>query len=111
MKKVFFNIFNNVSDIERAFEAPGVLDGCEVLFASYTYEDYSGSARVIYRGPDGRLYEVTGSHCSCNGLEEQWQPGEVTLESLAMRPGPDSYDACEMGKDAAESLMRLYGKK
>lgn len=66
------------------------LDGVTVLLASYTYEDYSGDAFVLFeRG--GKLYEVNGSHCSCYGLSEssysgdtttQWQPEETTVEAL-----------------------------
>lgn len=69
------------------------LGGVEILLASYTYEDYSGSAFVLFR-KDGKLFEVNGSHCSCFGLSEsdysgdttsQWQPEETNAESLAKR--------------------------
>jgi hypothetical protein len=56
----------------------------EVLFASYTYESYEGDALVIYR-EDGKLYEVNGGHCSCYGLEGQWEPEETTVEALRAR--------------------------
>lgn len=69
------------------------LEGVTVLLASYTYEDYSGDAFVLFeRG--GNLYEVNGSHCSCYGLSEsslsdytttQWQPEETTVEALRHR--------------------------
>jgi hypothetical protein len=69
------------------------LEGVTVLLASYTYEDYSGDAFVLFeRG--GKLYEVNGSHCSCYGLSEssysgdtttQWQPEETTVEALRHR--------------------------
>lgn len=66
--------------------------GINVLLASYTYQDYSGSAFVLFeRG--GQLFEVHGSHCSCYGLEDQWTPEEVTLESLWHR-----LDKGELGK-------------
>lgn len=57
----------------------------EVLLAYYTYEDYSGSAFVLYQ-KDGKLFEVHGSHCSCYGLEGQWEPEETTYAALSMRP-------------------------
>jgi hypothetical protein len=70
------------------------LEGSEVLLASYTYEDYSGSAFVLFRR-DGKLYEVNGSHCSCHGLEAQsyrdnesrtqWEPEETSKEALEKR--------------------------
>jgi hypothetical protein len=58
------------------------LEGVTVIHADYTYEDYSGSAYVLFV-KDGRYYEVHGSHCSCMGLEEQWEPEECTYAELA----------------------------
>lgn len=57
----------------------------QILYAYYLYEDYSGYAYVLYRDEDGALWEVEGSHCSCNGLEGQWSPGEVTVPYLRNR--------------------------
>jgi hypothetical protein len=56
----------------------------ELLFASYGGGAYEGDAVVIFQ-KDGKLYEVHGSHCSCNGLEEQWEPEETSWAALAMR--------------------------
>ena len=58
--------------------------GIDVLFASYEYEDYQGDAFVLFR-KDGKLYEVNGGHCSCYGLEGQWEPEETTIEALEHR--------------------------
>lgn len=47
----------------------------KILYADYTYENYSGDAFVL--GFDKELnqfFEVNGSHCSCYGLEGQWEP-------------------------------------
>jgi hypothetical protein len=41
----------------------------EVLIAKYTYEDYSGSATVVYRR-GRKWYLIQAGHCSCYGLEE-----------------------------------------
>lgn len=60
------------------------LDGAEIIVASYTYEDYSGSAYVLFRR-DGKLFEVHGGHCSCYGLEGQWEPEETTKEAILHR--------------------------
>ena len=72
-----------LAGLESDFNLQGTeLDGAEILLASYTYEDYSGSAYVLFR-KDGKLWEVYGSHCSCYGLEEdQWEPEETNLENL-----------------------------
>jgi len=55
----------------------------DVLFAYYNYEDYSGSAFVVFM-LNGLLFEVHGSHCSCYGLEDQWAPEETSWEALRM---------------------------
>lgn len=81
--------WDTVEEIEDSFEEPDALKGCQVLFAEYDRGGYSGSAQVIFCGTDGELYEVTGSHCSCYGLENQWSPGRVTIKSLLMRPELD----------------------
>lgn len=64
---------------------PDDLAGKEILVASYTNEDYSGYAYVLLAGDDGKLYEVTGSHCSCYGLEDQWSPEETSTAALRYR--------------------------
>lgn len=44
-----------------------------LLYADYTYEDYSGDAYVLgYNKDKKQFFEVHGSHCSCYGLEGQW---------------------------------------
>ena len=69
----------------RDFELkPSDLEGVEVLLASYTRENYEGDAFVLFR-KDGKLYEVNGYHCSCYGLEGQWEPEETTIEELRHR--------------------------
>ena len=55
-----------------------------ILFASYSYSNYSGDAWVLFER-DGKLFEVSGSHCSCYGLEEQFDPEETTLEAISHR--------------------------
>lgn len=58
----------------------------EVVLASYTYEDYSGDAFVLFYDHEKQGYfEVHGSHCSCHGLEGQWEPEPCTYASLMIR--------------------------
>ena len=59
-------------------------EGNNILFASYGTGNYSGDAFVLFE-KDGKLYEVNGSHCSCYGLEGQFEPEETTLEAIEMR--------------------------
>lgn len=55
-----------------------------ILFASYGCANYSGDAWVLFE-QKGKLYEVNGGHCSCYGLEGQWEPEEVLLSELEHR--------------------------
>lgn len=89
MRKVF-NDFADATD-EEIIEAFAPLTGepvyrpdMHVLVADYTYEDYSGSAFVLFE-QGGVLYENHGSHCSCYGLEDQWQPERVQVEEMRRR--------------------------
>ena len=44
-----------------------------LLYADYTHKDYSGDAYVLgYSKEKKQFFEVHGSHCSCYGLEGQW---------------------------------------
>lgn len=79
--------WDNVGEkTDPSCEEPPSADEIDLIVAWYEYEDYSGSAFVIYRSKaDGLLYEVSGSHCSCFGLEGQWEYGEpaAAVELLA----------------------------
>ncbi len=63
---------------------PTKLDGAEILVASYTYECYEGM-HMSFFGAREKLFEVHGSHCSCYGLEDQWEPEETTKEAIVHR--------------------------
>lgn len=60
------------------------LEELNILVATYTYQNYEGSAFVLYES-NGKLYEVNGSHCSCYGLEGQWIPEEASLDEMEHR--------------------------
>jgi len=80
-----------------------VYEDINILFASYTYEDYSGDAFVLFE-KNGKLYEVNGGHCSCYGLEGQWEPEETTLEAIEHRLtkgtlGNDEWSGNEFGNE------------
>ena len=60
----------------------------EICYAEYdTSEAYSGSATVVYyRKSTNKFYEIYGSHCSCFGLEGQWdKEEEIVIEELYKR--------------------------
>lgn len=82
---MYLHDWNNIEGVKNDFEiSDEQLEDVKILLASYTYEDYDGSAFVLFLR-DGKLYEVNGSHCSCYGLEGQWGPEETTREELEYR--------------------------
>lgn len=92
------------------------LKGASVLIASYTYEDYCGSAYVLFER-NGKLFEVHGSHCSCYGLSEscyddtttttQWQPEEVEIAAIRHRLKGSWGEEDRIKKPLLEVLDRL----
>uniref|UniRef100_A0AB39CCS6 Integrase n=1 Tax=Pseudomonas phage RVTF4 TaxID=3236931 RepID=A0AB39CCS6_9VIRU len=99
--KMFYNDFSDVSDVISNYRgnAANDLDGAHVIHADYTYEDYSGSSYVLYY-KDGKYFEVHGSHCSCYGLEDQWEPEEVTITQLM--------EMVDRGSVDTEALLNLH---
>ena len=84
---IYMHDFASNADITREFSIPlTTLDGCEVLLAYYHVGSWGcdSSAFVLYK-KDGALFEVNASHCSCYGLENQWEPEGTTVEALAHR--------------------------
>ncbi len=80
-----------------------------ILFASYSESNYSGDAFVLLE-KSGKLYEVNGSHCSCYGLEDQWELEETSLSALKFRLekgtlGVDTY----CGNEFAAELKDFIG--
>lgn len=88
---IFMNLFEGAESMCSQFGIKlAAIEGCEIIVASYTDEDYSGDAYVLFK-KDGKFFEVEGGHCSCFGLSEssywgdsdsQWKPQEVSLERL-----------------------------
>jgi len=82
---MYLENFSNLDDVLREFcVSSKEYNDINVLLAIYTYEDYDGSAFVLFER-DGVLYEVNGGHCSCYGLEDQWDPEETSVEALRHR--------------------------
>jgi hypothetical protein len=106
---MYYNSFTCKEDIASQFQIDiKELEDIAILFASYGYESYDGDAIVIFR-KDGKLYEVHGSHCSCNGLEEQWFPQETTYEAVVERyktDGGHDYISGAHGSEAAENIVK-----
>lgn len=79
---IFKNDFENKEDIIYEFKLhKNDLDVCDIIYANYEYENYNGDALVIFT-KNGDLYEVNAGHCSCFGLEGQWDPELTTWKAL-----------------------------
>lgn len=85
------------------------LNGCEVLLAYYSAEGYEGTAFVLFRR-DGELYEVHGSHCSCYGLEGQWEPEVVDLDEMWHRLNEGACGKGEWADELKPIIASLLGK-
>lgn len=116
IKNAFGDGFSSKEDIARNFNISLCeLEHSNIIFASYSYEDYSGNALVVYE-ENGKFFEVHGSHCSCYGLEDQWQPEESSYEHLLERANNNQfsymncallYDNLKMWKENSSSPLNF----
>ena len=82
---MYLNLFRGIDSVKSEFEIDDAeLAGATILLAHYDIDGYEGDAFVLFER-DGKLYEVNGSHCSCYGLEGQWQPEETSVEEIRFR--------------------------
>jgi len=100
--------FTDREDIINNYHAPDdALKGAKIYLAWYGYGNYDGQSLVIFE-KDGQLYEVNGSHCSCNGLEGQWSPEETSWKALSGRNIDDNHTT---GAAVANELLKKLVKK
>lgn len=85
----FFGHWDNEAGVAREFADDSVLD-YNIIVAGYFYESYEGDAYVLAE-KNGQLFEVSGGHCSCYGLEGQWNPSEVNAAYLRNRAENGSF--------------------
>jgi hypothetical protein len=85
MKKeaVYTGEFSCREDVENEFNET-LAEGVNIIYADYDCPPYEGYAFVLFE-EDGILYEVSGGHCSCYGLEGQWEPEAVVMKELENR--------------------------
>lgn len=81
-------------------------ENIEWLFGSYTYESYSGDAYVLFKR-DGKLFVVSGGHCSCYGLEGQWDPTETTMEAVLHELNVGTLGASSYGSEFKAELTQF----
>jgi len=126
-KPIFLNIFEDKISVlnefagehyswdkEKEIEFVKKHENINILFASYGYDNYSGDAWVLFE-QDGELFEINGSHCSCYGLEGQWEPERVSLKELKHRLlsgtfGVDDWSDNNFKKELCEFLNIEFEK-
>jgi len=88
---MYFGLFESANDVANNFGIDiAVVKSVNMIAAKYTYEEYCGSALVLFE-KDGKIFKIEGEHCSCYDLsssniscegDTQWQPEEISLEYL-----------------------------
>jgi hypothetical protein len=82
-KPVFEGAFEDAIDVFSQFDEDEY-ERYVILYANYDTPSYEGYAHVLgYDKVEGKFFEVYGSHCSCYGLEGQWEPEYHTDEEMA----------------------------
>jgi hypothetical protein len=102
--EVYREQFGSWADVQREFEMD-VPEPDQVIYAVYDLADYEGYANVIYRNGD-RFYWAYGSHCSCFGLKDQWDPEEYDARQLidVLRRG-DHWRLYDRGDEVQEHII------
>ena len=82
MQKRYFGGFSSVDCIHSEFKIPPekLLD-TEVIIAVYERGTWDGNAMVAFQRNE-KVFIVHGSHCSCYGLEGQFDVEEISLAAL-----------------------------
>jgi hypothetical protein len=76
----YFGDFSDWDDVSSRFgDGEDIPKPDEVIYAEYDNGGYEGSAVVVFRNGKN-ISMVTGSHCSCFGLEGQWDPETFTIK-------------------------------
>lgn len=80
-----------------------------VIYSRYDIDGYEGSAILVYELGD-KYYLNEGSHCSCFGLEESWNPEEYDLKTLiaVIERRDESYYRKDENKIILRRLRRRY---
>lgn len=80
----FFVDFDSIEDLKKEYEITDEdLRGVEILYAAYESGCCDGQSLVLFK-QDDKLYIVDAAHCSCYGLEGQWDPVETNEKALKM---------------------------
>lgn len=71
-----FNWSTNKTDTKVPEEEP------LYVFAVYSYECYEGDCEVFFSHDGVTFFTNPAAHCSCFGLEDQWDPSEIDVGAI-----------------------------
>jgi len=81
------------------------------VYAVYSTPACEGSATVIFYRK-GKWFEVNGGHCSCYGLEDQWEPKEIDpqIHLKALEAGKRELLVADSEGDYPEATQENFDK-
>jgi hypothetical protein len=102
----YFGDFSNWAEVQINFDTD-TPEPDEVFYAWYDVDGYDGRAVVLYR-TGSKFYYVDGSHCSCYGLEDQWEPEEYDAKTFIemLRKGEKWLFDGYLNKDEKEKIIQ-----
>lgn len=103
----FLGNWTNAEDVINSFDIrESELQNAVIHVAWYGYGSYDGSGFVLFER-DGQLFEANAGHCSCYGLEGQWDPEETTVEALELRYAAGGFGYYDDDRDAAAAVLEF----
>jgi len=109
MMAEFHGFYDGVKDkqeLEQEFYIK-LDDNIRIVYAVFNSDGYEVDAFIIYYDTnDKKYYEVRGYHCSCFGFEDQWQPTEMTLESMQFLVDRNAFNNIEKTEYWHEFVIR-----
>jgi hypothetical protein len=97
--------FDCWDDVCRAFNISG--KELPFVFAAYDFDQCGGDAMVVVSADAETFGMVEGSHCSCYGLEGQWDLTEHSMAEIAQMVADDADNYQREMKAAARRWLLM----
>lgn len=85
--RTYFGEFQGWDDVCGGYSGKCPQIEPRYVFAEYQTPSYDGYSTVIASDDARKFSVVEGCHCSCYGLEGQWEPTEHTVTELRKMMG------------------------
>lgn len=102
--KAYLDSWTTWHDVKEAFAINR--DEPEHIWAWYDNGGYDGQAIVVFYEND-KFYYVTGGHCSCYGLEDQWEPEEYDTKAFLLMLSHDPWEIQGQKKEIARFVKEV----